>query len=72
MLSYIWVRLDGATGSVTRHGGETFPWSILTVNVPGGEGFDAAANAALAVVLCLIGVWPGRLVAVSPNPAKGF
>lgn len=44
MLSYIWVGLGGAIGSVARfwasgviarHFGETFPWGTLIVNVTG-------------------------------------
>jgi len=44
MLSYIWVGLGGAVGSiarfwasgvVARHFGETFPWGTLIVNVTG-------------------------------------
>lgn len=44
MLSYIWVGLGGAIGSmarfwasgiVARHFGETFPWGTLIVNVSG-------------------------------------
>jgi CrcB protein len=44
MLSYIWVAIGGALGSVARfwlsglaarHFGETFPWGTLLVNVSG-------------------------------------
>lgn len=57
MLSYIWVGLGGAVGSiarfwasgvVARHFGETFPWGTLIVNVSGSFviGFFAAATGA--------------------------
>lgn len=55
MLSYIWVGLGGAVGSiarfwasgvVARHFGETFPWGTLIVNVTGSFiiGFFATAT----------------------------
>jgi fluoride exporter len=55
MLSYFWVALGGALGSVARfwcsgfvarHFGETFPWGTLLVNVSGSFviGFFATAT----------------------------
>jgi CrcB protein len=55
MLTYIWVGLGGALGSiarfwvsgvVARHVGETFPWGTLIVNVTGSLiiGFFATAT----------------------------
>jgi len=54
MLSYIWVGLGGAIGSmarfwasgvVARHFGETFPWGTLIINVTGSFLIGAFASA---------------------------
>lgn len=53
MLTYLWIALGGALGSVARYGasslaarsfGETFPWGTLLVNVTGSFVIGAFAT----------------------------
>lgn len=53
MLTYLWIALGGALGSVARYGasslaarsfGETFPWGTLVVNVTGSFVIGAFAT----------------------------
>jgi len=47
-------------------------FSLQTLNlVEDGQWFKAGANAALSLVLCLVGVWLGHILAMSLNAMKG-
>ncbi len=47
-------------------------FSLQTLSlVEDGEWFKAGANAALSLVLCLVGVWLGHVLAMSLNSMKG-
>ena len=47
-------------------------FSLQTLNlVEDGQWFKAGANAALSLVLCLVGVWLGHVLAMNLNSMKG-
>ena len=73
MITYLWIAIGGALGSVSRYWlsglvanrfGETFPWGTI------GEWLYAGGNILFSVALCLAGVWLGHALAFYLNLMK--